>query len=120
MSGVAEGERRRSVRRVLLSLTRGRAPGGCRAPSLRLWLTQAGLQFLHHTHVCEAKPAERDSHGGWSPGGRSLLPAPAQPPPPLGLPTSQGPSPGWQWGPFRLWGVGLWGLLGLEDFLLRG
>lgn len=36
----------------------------------------------------------------------------------LCLPTSQGPS-GWQWGPFRLWGIWLWGFLWLEKALLR-
>lgn len=58
-------------------------------PSLGFGPAQAGLQLLHHSGVCKAKPM------------------------------SQGPSPGWQWDPFWPWGACLWGSLWQEESLLR-
>lgn len=58
--------------------------------SLGFGPAQSGLQFLHHAGVGKAKPV------------------------------SQGPSPGWQWGPFRLWGACLRGFLWPEKSLLGG
>lgn len=117
VSKVAEGDRPSRIWWILLTLIQGPAPRGS-GRSLGFGPAQSGLQLLHHAGVGKAKPAGGD--GLWELVSTCPQPHPGPSHVALCLPVSQGPSPGWQWGPFRPWGACLRGFLWPLKSLLGG